>query len=182
MRTNSAVTGVTNEVATLGGGCFWCLESLFETLPGVKSVTSGYSGGKVENPTYRQVCEGLTGHAEVVQIEFDPAQLSYAKLLEWFWQAHDPTTLNRQGHDTGTQYRSVIFWHTEAQRVAAEQSKKAAQKDFADPIVTEIVPLKKFYPAEEYHQDYFRNNPSNAYCQAVIPPKLKKFKAKLAAP
>ena len=181
MKTNAPSTATT-ELATLGGGCFWCLESLFETLPGVKSVTSGYAGGKVENPTYKQICEGDTGHAEVVQIEFDPAQISFAKLLDWFWMAHDPTTLNRQGNDVGTQYRSVIFYHNEAQRTAAEQSKAAAQKELSRPIVTEIVPLKKYYLAEEYHQDYFRKNPSNAYCQATIPPKLKKFKAKLAAP
>jgi peptide-methionine (S)-S-oxide reductase len=179
MKTNAAPSATT-ELATLGGGCFWCLESLFETLPGVKSVTSGYAGGKTEDPTYRQVCGGDSGHAEVVQIEFDPAQISLAKLLDWFWMAHDPTTLNRQGNDVGTQYRSVIFYHSDAQRTVAEQSKAAAQKELAAPIVTEIVSLKKFYPAEDYHQDYFRKNPSNAYCQATIPPKLKKFKAKLA--
>jgi peptide-methionine (S)-S-oxide reductase len=180
MNTNAPAAAVT-ETITLGGGCFWCLESLFETLAGVKAVTSGYAGGQVENPTYKQICGGDTGHAEVVQIDFDPAQISLAKLLEWFWTAHDPTTLNRQGNDVGTQYRSVIFWHSEAQRTVAEAAMAATQKDFSKPIVTEIVPLKKFYPAEEYHQDYFRKNPSNAYCQATIPPKLKKFKAKQAA-
>lgn len=179
MNTNSPATKPSLEIATLGGGCFWCLEALFETLPGVKSVVSGYAGGKTENPTYEQICRGNTGHAEVVQIEFDPAQISFAKLLEWFWLAHDPTTLNRQGNDIGTQYRSVIFYHSAVQRTAAEQSKAAAQKEFARPIVTEITALPKFYRAEEYHQDYFRKNPNNAYCQATIPPKLKKFKARL---
>ena len=177
MKTNSAPVS-TNELATLGGGCFWCLEALFETLPGVKAVTSGYAGGAKTNPTYKEVCSGLTGHAEVVQIEFDPAQISYEKLLDAFWAAHDPTTLNRQGHDVGTQYRSVILFHNDSQRAQAEKSKQAAQREFAAPIVTQIVALDKFWPAEAYHQDYFRKNPADAYCQAVIPPKLKKFKAK----
>jgi len=179
MKTNNPSSAST-ETLTLGGGCFWCLEALFETLPGVKSVASGYAGGKNENPTYQQICGGDTGHAEVVQVQFDPAQISLGKLLESFWVAHDPTTLNRQGNDVGTQYRSVIFYHSDTQRAAAEQSKATAQKELSRPIVTEIVPLKTFYRAEEYHQDYFRKNPANAYCQAVIPPKLKKFKAKQA--
>jgi peptide-methionine (S)-S-oxide reductase len=169
------------ELATLGGGCFWCTEALYQMLPGVKSVVSGYAGGKTENPTYKQVCEGDTGHAEVIQIEFDPGVISYEKILETFWEAHDPTTLNRQGADTGTQYRSVIFYHSEAQKAAAEKSKAAAQKDFSQPIVTEISPLPKFYKAEGYHQDYYRNNPSQGYCRMVIKPKVDKFEKKLKA-
>src|SRR6185369_6436241 len=136
------------ETATLGGGCFWCTEALFQMLPGVKSVTSGYAGGHTENPTYKQVCEGDTGHAEVIQIEFDPQKVSYEKILETFWEAHDPTTLNRQGHDSGTQYRSIILYHSPAQKAAAEKSKTAAQKNFLRPIVTEIVPVTKFYKGE----------------------------------
>ena len=163
------------ELATVGGGCFWCLEALFEMLPGVKSVTSGYAGGKTENPTYKQVCGGETGHAEVVQIEFDPAKISYEEILRNFWLAHDPTTLNRQGNDVGTQYRSIILYHDEAQKAAAEKSKTAAQKELSRPIVTQIVPLTKYYLAEAYHQDYFRNNPEQGYCQVVIRPKVKKF-------
>ena len=135
-------------LATLGGGCFWCTEAIFQMLPGVKSVTSGYAGGQTENPTYEQVCQGTTGHAEVIQIEFEPEQISYEKILETFWEAHDPTTLNRQGADAGTQYRSIILYQDAAQKAAAEKSKAAAQKNFASPIVTEIVPLKKFYKAE----------------------------------
>lgn len=166
--------GPRTELATLGGGCFWCLEAVFERVDGVLAVTSGYAGGRTETPTYKQVCEGDTGHAEVVQIEFDPQKVSYPKLLSIFWEAHDPTTLNRQGADVGTQYRSIILYHTEAQRQAAEQSKVQAQGRFAKPIVTEIVPLTKFYPAEAYHQDYFRKNPNAPYCQVVIRPKLQK--------
>jgi peptide-methionine (S)-S-oxide reductase len=169
------------EVATLGGGCFWCLEACFELLPGVKAVTSGYAGGMTENPTYKQVCSGETGHAEVVQIEYDPAVISYDKLLTTFWQVHDPTTLNRQGHDVGTQYRSIILYHTDAQKAAAEKSKGEAQKELSRPIVTQIVPLKKFYPAEAYHQDYFRNNPEQGYCQMVIRPKVDKVEKNLKA-
>jgi peptide-methionine (S)-S-oxide reductase len=168
-------------LATLGGGCFWCTEAIYQMLPGVKSVVSGYAGGKIENPTYKQVCEGNTGHAEVIQIEFDPGVISYEKILETFWEAHDPTTLNRQGADTGTQYRSVIFYHSETQKAAAEKSKAAAQKDFIQPIVTEIRPLTKFYKAEGYHQDFYRNNPNQGYCRAVIQPKVDKFEKKLKA-
>jgi peptide-methionine (S)-S-oxide reductase len=181
MKTHDPVAHPT-ELATLGGGCFWCLEAQFETLPGVKAVTSGYAGGQVANPTYKHVCGGDTGHAEVVQIEFDPAKITLAQLLEAFWDAHDPTTPNRQGADVGTQYRSIILYHSEAQRLAAEQSRAAAARKFSRPIVTEIVPLEKFYPAEAYHQDYFRKNPHAGYCQVVIAPKLKKFQAKPAAP
>jgi len=168
-------------LATLGGGCFWCTEAIYQMLPGVKSVVSGYAGGKTENPTYKQVCEGNTGHAEVIQIEFDPGVISYEKILETFWEAHDPTTLNRQGADTGTQYRSVIFYHSETQKAAAEKSKAAAQKGFIQPIVTEIRPLTKFYKAEGYHQDFYRNNPNQGYCRAVIQPKVDKFEKKLKA-
>ena len=170
------------ELATLGGGCFWCLEAVFERLEGVKSVTSGYAGGTKENPTYKEVCLGATGHAEVIQIEFDPQKISYEKLLEVFWQAHDPTTLNRQGADVGTQYRSIILYHNETQKKAAEESRQAAQWKSTGRIVTEIVPLTKFYKAEDYHQDYFRNHPNAPYCAVVIGPKLEKLKPKLAKP
>lgn len=169
------------ELAILGGGCFWCLEACYELIPGVKAVTSGYSAGAKENPTYKEVCDGDTGHAEVVQIEFDPAVVSYEKLLETFWQIHDPTTLNRQGHDVGTQYRSIILYHNDAQKAAAEKSKAEAQKELSRPIVTQIEPLKKFWPAEAKHQDYFRNYPEQGYCQAVIRPKVEKVEKKLKA-
>ncbi len=168
------------ETAVVGGGCFWCTEAIYKMLPGVTSVTSGYAGGITENPTYKEVCSGTTGHAEVIQIEFDPQRVSYEKILETFWDAHDPTTLNRQGNDVGTQYRSIILYANEAQRVAAEKSKAEAQKRFAAAIVTEIVPLKKFYKAEGYHQDFYRNNPNQPYCRAVIQPKVEKFEHKLA--
>lgn len=174
-------TAQNHEVAVLGGGCFWCMEALFETLPGVLSVTSGYAGGHVPNPTYRQVCTGTTGHAEVIRVEYDPRRIRYEDLLEAFWEAHDPTTPNRQGEDVGPQYRSIILYLNEAQRDAAERSKAAAARRLARPIVTEIVPLDRFYPAEPYHQDYFRKNPNQAYCQLVIRPKLEKFrKSRLA--
>jgi peptide-methionine (S)-S-oxide reductase len=172
---------VTNqtEIATLGGGCFWCTEAIYQMLPGVKKVSSGYAGGTKENPTYKEVCSGNTGHAEVIQVEFDPKVVSYEKILETFWEAHDPTTLNRQGNDSGTQYRSIILYSTEAQKKAAEKSKAEAQKNFAQPIVTEIVPLKQFYKAEGYHQDYYRSNPNQGYCRAIIRPKVEKFEKKL---
>ena len=170
------------ELATFGGGCFWCTEAIFQMVPGVKSVTSGYAGGTKENPTYKEVCSGFTGHAEVIQIEYDPTVVSYDKLVETFWDAHDPTTLNRQGHDEGTQYRSIILYRTEAEKAIAEKSKAEAQKNFKDKIVTEIVPLKIFYKAEGYHQDYYRDNPNQPYCRAVIRPKVEKFEKKLAAP
>lgn len=166
------------ELATFGGGCFWCMEAVFERLPGVISVTSGFAGGHTDNPTYHEVCGGDTGHAEVTQIQFDPAKITYAKLLEVFWQAHDPTTLNRQGADEGTQYRSIILFHDEKQKLLAEKSKLEAQKDFFKPIVTEIVPLKKFYKAEDYHQGYFDANGHAPYCQMVIAPKLEKLEHK----
>ena len=173
------------QLATLGGGCFWCTEALYETFDGVKSVTSGYAGGRTPNPTYEQVCEGDTGHAEVIQIEFDPAKISYEQLLDVFWEIHDPTTLNRQGADHGTQYRSIILYHDEAQKKAAEKSKAAAAKKFKDAVVTEVSPLAKFFQAEAYHQDYFRKNPNKPYCAYVISPKLQKLqklKKKPASP
>lgn len=166
------------ELATFGGGCFWCMEAVFQQLPGVKKVTSGYTGGKVANPTYEQVCGHGTGHAEAIQIEFDPARTSFESLLDIFWQAHNPTELNRQGHDVGDQYRSAIFYHGAEQRKVAEASKDALAKSgkYKDPIVTAIQPAGVFYPAETYHQDYYRQNKnSNPYCQMVIKPKLKKL-------
>jgi peptide-methionine (S)-S-oxide reductase len=172
------------EFATFGGGCFWCMDAVFKMLPGVKTITSGYAGGGSENPTYKQVCAGDTGHAEVIQIEFDPQKIGYDKLLHYFWEAHDPTTLNRQGADTGTQYRSIILYQTEKQKLLAEKSKLEAQKNFRDPIVTEIVPLKHFYKGEAYHQDYYENNSDQPYCQVVIRPKVEKISKELkkAAP
>jgi peptide-methionine (S)-S-oxide reductase len=167
------------ETATLGGGCFWCTEAVFQMLPGVKSVVSGYAGGTKPNPTYEEVCTGETGHAEVIQITYDPKQVSYEKILETFWDVHDPTTLNRQGADSGTQYRSIILYNSDGQKAAAEKSKQDAQKNFKHPIVTQIVPLKAFYPAEGYHQDYYRSNPNQGYCRAVIRPKVEKFEKKL---
>ena len=162
--------------ATFGGGCFWCVDAVYQYVPGVLKITSGYAGGNVPNPTYDQVCTGRTGHAEVVQISYDPSKVSYDQLLDLFWKAHDPTTLNRQGADHGTQYRSIILTSSPEEAAAAESSKKKAQVLFPDPIVTEIVPLTNFYPAEEYHQDYYQNNKNkNPYCRAVIAPKLKKL-------
>lgn len=166
------------EVAVFGSGCFWCTEAVFERVPGVKRVVSGYTGGHLLNPTYKQICEGTTGHAEVTRIEFDPTAVSFAQLLEVFFDSHDPTTLNRQGADEGTQYRSAVFYTNEAQRVAAEAGKLAAQQGWDDPIVTEITPLGKFYDAEDYHQDYFKNNPNAGYCSFVIKPKVKKLQEK----
>lgn len=162
--------------ATFGGGCFWCVDAVYQYVPGVIKITSGYAGGTVPNPTYEQVCTGRTGHAEVVQITYDPSKVTYDQLLDLFWKAHDPTTLNRQGADHGTQYRSIILTTSPEEAAAAEASKKKAQELFSEPIVTEIVPLTAFYPAEEYHQDYYRNNKEkNPYCQVVIAPKLKKL-------
>lgn len=170
-------TDPTLERATFGGGCFWCVEAIFEKLDGVRSVTSGYCGGQPDNPSYEQVCQGTTGHAEVVQVEFDPKTISYEQLLEVFWIAHDPTTKNRQGADIGTQYRSVIFYHSPEQFALAERSKAIANAPdhYNGRIVTEIVPLKPFFAAEKYHQDYYRRNPNQPYCQVVIEPKLKKL-------
>jgi len=160
---------------TLAGGCFWCTESVFIRVPGVLKSLSGYANGTKDHPTYQEVCTGKTGHAEVVQITFDPAVLSLDSLLDTFYKAHDPTTLNRQGEDTGTQYRSGIYFTDEAQKAAALAAKARAQAKFDKPLVTEILPLTAFWPAEDYHQDYFNKNPNQAYCKAVIPPKLKKL-------
>jgi peptide-methionine (S)-S-oxide reductase len=170
------------ETATLGAGCFWCVEAVFQRLKGVHSVISGYAGGRRPNPTYQQVCTGVTGHAEVAQITFDPEVISYGELLDVFWHTHDPTTLNRQGADVGTQYRSVIFYHDERQHEIAEQSKKETDASglWPDPIVTEIEPLTEFYPAEDYHQNYFNTNPNQPYCSAVVGPKVRKFMQKYA--
>lgn len=166
------------EVATLAGGCFWCLEAVFDDLRGVEDVVSGYSGGTVPNPTYEQVCTGTTGHAEVVQVTFDPAVISFRDLLEVFFSVHDPTTLNRQGADVGTQYRSAIFFHTPAQQATAEAVIRdlAAARMFGNPIVTEITPFRVFYPAEDYHQRYFERNPNQPYCRVVVAPKVAKFR------
>jgi peptide-methionine (S)-S-oxide reductase len=163
--------------ATLGAGCFWCIEAVLEQLDGVQSVESGYMGGEVANPTYRQVCTGLTGHAEVVQVKFDPDKISYKSLLKWFFKLHDPTTLNRQGADAGTQYRSVIFYHSAEQKAAAERAKKLVDEGevFADPVVTEITEVSTYYPAGQDHQDFYRLNKTNGYCRAVITPKLEKL-------
>ena len=166
------------EKATLGGGCFWCVEAVYERLPGILSVTSGYAGGPTENPTYEQIGTGKTGHAEVVQIEYDPEKISYQKIIDLFWDAHDPTTLNRQGADVGTQYRSIILTASEDEARIAKESRDRAQGEFKSPIVTEIVPLEKFYPAEDYHQDFYRENPMHPYNMAVIRPKLKKLDEK----
>jgi peptide-methionine (S)-S-oxide reductase len=163
------------ETAVFGGGCFWCLDAQFKLVPGVKSVVSGYAGGTTRNPTYEQVCSETTGHAEVVQVEFDPSVVSYEDLLRKFFHAHDPTTLNRQGPDVGTSYRSIILYKDENQKEIAEKVKAEAQKDWSDPIVTEIVPLRAFYKAEEYHQDYFAKNPEQGYCRLVVAPKVKKY-------
>jgi peptide-methionine (S)-S-oxide reductase len=172
-----------SEVATLGGGCFWCLEAVFERLRGVSRVVSGYSGGSVHGPSYQQVCTGTTGHAEVVQVTFDPAQISYREILEAFFATHDPTTLNRQGADAGTQYRSAVFYHGPGQKQVVEQL--VAELNGAGiwdrPLVTEVAPFRAFYPAEDYHQGYYRQNAGQPYCQAVIAPKLAKFRKHFAA-
>jgi len=166
------------EKATFGAGCFWCTEAVFQRLKGVRSAVSGYSGGHVKNPSYKQVCSGRTGHAEVVQVTYDPKRISYAELLEVFWGTHDPTTRNRQGNDVGTQYRSVIFYHSDAQRKLAEQyrEKLDASGAFRVPVVTEIEPFREFFPAENYHQDYYELNGRQPYCQLVIRPKVEKLK------
>ncbi|MCE9561363.1 MAG: peptide-methionine (S)-S-oxide reductase MsrA [Planctomycetes bacterium] len=171
-----------SELATFGSGCFWCTEAVFQQLKGVKKVVSGYSGGAVKNPTYEQVCTATTGHAEVIQVTFDPAVISYPELLEVFWRSHDPTTRNRQGNDVGPQYRSVIFTHSERQQQLAERYKAKidAAQVFSKPLVTEIVPFVEFYPAEMYHQDYYATNGRQPYCQAVIRPKVDKLKAVFA--
>ncbi len=168
------------EKATLAGGCFWCLEAIYDDLKGVLSVESGYAGGHAANPSYKLVCTGTTGHAEVVQVTYDPAVISYQDLLHIFFTIHDPTTLNRHGADIGTQYRSAIFYHNEAQKKVAEETLKEieTEKIWNDPIVTEISPLDTFYVAEDYHQEYFANNPNQPYCRAVVAPKVAKFRKK----
>lgn len=163
------------ETIVLGGGCFWCVEAVYERVPGVVSIVSGYAGGQEPNPTYRDVCEGITGHAEVVKLEFDPAQVTLSEILEIFWQAHNPTSLNRQGADIGTQYRSIVLYTSEEQKKIVEDSMAKAQPNFERPIVTEIAPLEKFHVGEDYHQGYYRANSSAPYCFAVIHPKLRKL-------
>jgi peptide-methionine (S)-S-oxide reductase len=167
---------VRHDLATFGGGCFWCIEAVLQRIEGVLSVTSGYAGGTTPNPTYEEVCTGETGHAEAVQVAFDPSFISFEEILDIFWQAHDPTTLNRQGPDTGTQYRSVIFYADEEQRKIAEASKKKAQGRFKSPIVTQLVALDAFWKAEDYHQNYYNTHGAEGYCRMVISPKLKKLK------
>lgn len=180
--TGTVSTGDPVRQATFGGGCFWCTEAVFKELDGVEQVVSGYAGGNVPDPTYRQVCAGDTGHAEVVQVTYDPARIPYEFLLEVFFRTHDPTTLNRQGNDVGPQYRSVIFWHDEPQRAIAESVKQHLDDSgrFDAPIVTEVVPFECFYPAETDHQDYFALNGREPYCQLVIQPKVEKFRAAYA--
>jgi peptide-methionine (S)-S-oxide reductase len=170
------------EIATLGGGCFWCVEAIYQDVQGVHKVVSGYAGGKVDNPSYQQVCMGTTGHAEVVQITFDPNVISYDDILYIFWRTHDPTTLNRQGADVGTQYRSVIYYHNDEQKDIAERSKTDTDATdlWPNPIVTEISPFTNFYEAEHYHQNYYSQNPQQPYCMAVIDPKVQKFKKQFA--
>ena len=172
------MTDAGKEIATLAGGCFWCLEAVFDDLKGVESVESGYMGGKTVNPSYEEVCSGETGHAEVAQLSFDPKQVSFKEILEVFFVIHDPTTLNRQGNDVGTQYRSAIFFHSAEQKATAEQviANMSAAKIYEDPIVTEVVPASKFYVAEDYHQEYFRRNPAQPYCAFVVRPKVAKFR------
>ena len=170
------------EIATLAGGCFWCLEAAFDALAGVEKVISGYMGGQVDSPSYEQICSGQTGHAEVVQVRFDPALIGYRDLLEVFFSIHDPTTPNRQGNDVGSQYRSAIFWHSAEQQAEAEAfvARLAAEGKYTNPVVTEIAPASTFWPAEDYHQDYFRNHPSQPYCLFVVAPKVAKTRSKFA--
>lgn len=177
-QTNMNDSNARLDTATFGAGCFWCVEAVFQDLDGVKGVASGYSGGKIKNPTYREVCSGLTGHAEVIQIAYNPDKISFDELLEVFWQTHDPTTLNQQGADRGTQYRSVVFYHSEEQKLLAEKYKKALNDSqaFTNPVVTEISPYTEFYKAEDYHQNYFNENGEEPYCRMVIKPKVDKFK------
>ena len=181
--TNPTPAASGKEVATLAGGCFWCVEAVFDDLKGVESVESGYSGGRLPNPTYKQICTGATGHAEVIRITFDPSVISYREILDVFFTIHDPTTLNRQGNDVGTQYRSAIFYHSPEQKAIAEQTIKqlSADKVWRDPIVTQVVPEEPFYVAENYHQEYFRQHGYEPYCQAVVAPKMRKFRKKFKA-
>jgi peptide-methionine (S)-S-oxide reductase len=177
--TSSTAAETKTETLVLGGGCFWCTEGAYQLVPGVKAVVSGYTGGRTKNPTYKEICTGTTGHAEVIRIEYDPAEVTLERLLQLFWVVHDPTTLNRQGNDEGTQYRSVIYYVDDGQRAAAERAKETAQAKFSDPIVTEIAPLGVFYEAEDYHQDYFRKNPNEGYCRYVVKSKVDKMKKAL---
>jgi len=163
------------QIATFGGGCFWCIDAAFRRVKGVLNVSSGYAGGEIENPSYQQICTGLTGHAEVVQLDFDSSIVSYNTLLEMFFTLHDATQLNRQGNDVGTQYRSVIYYHNEKQKAESQAMIDALQKQIREPIVTELSPLTNFYPAEQYHQDYYNENPNQGYCSILIAPKLAKF-------
>ncbi len=176
--TNQSTETTELALATFGSGCFWCTEAIFQRLEGVNKIVSGYAGGKVKNPTYKEVCSGLTGHAEIIQLTYDPKVIMFEELLEVFWQTHDPTTLNRQGADVGTQYRSVVFYHTDEQKQLAETYKKKLNDSgaFDNPVVTEISPLTEYYPAEEYHQNYYNLNGSAPYCAYVIQPKIDKFK------
>jgi peptide-methionine (S)-S-oxide reductase len=176
---NNGKSSGQTDTAVFGGGCFWCLDAQFKLVDGVKSVLSGYAGGTTPNPTYEQVCSETTGHAEVIKVEFDPTKVSYEDLLRKFFHAHDPTTLNRQGPDVGTSYRSIILYRDENQESIAKKVKAEAQKEWPDPIVTEIAPLKTFYKAEDYHQDYFAKNPTQGYCRLVIAPKVRKFEKEL---
>jgi peptide-methionine (S)-S-oxide reductase len=178
MNQQSNPTNGQREVATLAGGCFWCLEAVYDQLKGVSAVESGYAGGHVTNPTYQAVCNGTTGHAEVVQVTFDPNEVSYGDLLKVFFTIHDPTTLNRQGNDVGTQYRSAIYYHSPEQKTVAEQviNELGEAQMWQNPIVTEIVPISNYYRAEDYHQEYFENNPNQPYCRAVVAPKVAKFR------
>jgi len=180
MNLNSLLDESTIEVATLGGGCFWCLEAVYQEVKGVSKVVSGYAGGHVRNPSYQAVCAGTTGHAEVIQVTFDPAVVSFRQLLEVFFTIHDPTTLNRQGADRGTQYRSAIYTHSPEQAETAQAIIREfeAEQIWRDPIVTEVTPLDHFYAAEAYHQNYYRNNPNQGYCQVVVAPKVAKFRKK----
>ncbi|MBP6825460.1 MAG: peptide-methionine (S)-S-oxide reductase MsrA [Saprospiraceae bacterium] len=172
-----AISGQT-EVATLGGGCFWCVEAVFQDLKGVLQVESGYSGGHVDNPSYREICNGTTGHAEVIRVTFDPGVITFREILEIFFSFHDPTTLNRQGNDAGTQYRSAIFYHSPEQKADAEEIKKSEQENWSDTIVTEITPFVKYYKAEDYHQNYYKEHQSQPYCSVVISPKVRKLREK----
>ena len=175
------MTNVNEAEAILGGGCFWCMDAAFKLLPGVTHVTCGYAGGTTSHPSYQEVCTETTGHAEVVKVDYDPNKVSLAAVLNYFWESHDPTQVGGQGHDYGPSYRSIILYADATQKAAAEKSRAAVQKDYKEPITTEIVPLKKFWPAEDYHQDYFEKNPDQAYCSLVIRPKVDKLKEILAA-
>lgn len=177
----SVAMSAKTESLVLGGGCFWCTEAAYELLPGVKDVVSGYAGGKEQNPTYEQITSKMTGHAEVIKIDYDPAVVSLEKVIDYFWRVHNPTQVGGQGNDHGPQYRSIILYATPEQKAAAEKSRAAAAKTFRDPITTEIVALEKFWPAEKYHQDYFRRNPNAGYCSYVIAPKIKKLEKEIAA-